>query len=120
MRGLRLIENGTVAVRADLVDPALVPGGGEYVARFIDGESPDVLVRRIEKHGRLTRGIDLVDFSVGRRRGVDTAAGGECQRVDLELFGVEEHRAFAGRIDLVQLTFVSAADVHRSVRGTDH
>jgi hypothetical protein len=46
-----LIEDGSFSVRSDFVDDALVTGGGEHIACFVDDESPDVLVGRVEEDG---------------------------------------------------------------------
>src|ERR1700704_1994631 len=96
MRGLGLVEDRALAVRRDLVDDALVAGRGEDIARLVYREAPDVLVWRIEQDRRFARGVELVDFPVRRRGGVNTAAGRQRQCVDLELLGVEEHATLAG------------------------
>ena len=68
----------------------------------------------------LARRVELVDLAVRRGGRIQAAAGRERKRVDLELFGIEEDRAFAGRVYAVHLAFVAAADVHRAVGRADH
>ena len=67
----------------------------------------------------MPRRVDLVDLAVRRRADVDAAAGRRRDRVDLELVGVEEHRAAARGVDPVDLAFVAAAGVERAVRRVD-
>ena len=117
MRRLGLVKEGTLAVRVDLVDRALVAGASEDIALSIDCQAPHVLIWWIKEDRACTGLIDFVDLAVRRGRGVHAAPWYQRDRVDFEFFGVKEDGACAVGIDAVDLPLVSAADEHRSVRG---
>src|SRR5262245_45160531 len=58
--GLRLVERRALPVRSDLVDNALLAGGGVHVALRVGGERPDIFVVGVEEGGRFSGAVDLV------------------------------------------------------------
>ena len=87
--GVGAVERGALAVGGDLVDDALVAGGGKQVAGAIDRERPDVLVVGIEEGARRAVGGDVVDAAVGRGADVEPAVRRRRDGMDFELAGVE-------------------------------
>ena len=120
MRGLRFVEDRTSAVGRDLVDHPLVARGREHIAGSIDGEAPDVAVRRVEENAASPGCVHLVDLPVWRCAHVQATCRPRGDRMHLKLLGIEEERAGAGCVDLVHLAFVAAADVDVAIRSRHH